>query len=321
MPNWHEVFNQIQGTQVQGAGLQANAINIVRHQYLAQLNKHTGRNVIAYYSGWLSKGNVYFIDINDEDKNGFMTTVHRLDRTKGLDLILHTPGGGIAATQSIVAYLHKMFGSDIRAFVPQIAMSAGTIIACCCKEIWMGKQSNLGPIDPQLRGIPAHGVLQEFKRALKEVKQDASRIVIWQQIIGQYRPTFLGQCENAIKWSNDFVQQQLADHMFAGLPDREKRAKAITKELSSYLKTKSHDRHLEIEDCEKLGLNIKHLESDPALQDLILTVHHCYMHMLMNTSAFKIIENHNAVAIVKHVAQPQPQFPGFRQEIDPSIGQ
>src|ERR1039458_996686 len=117
MPNWHEVFSQIQNTQLQGANLQANAINFVRHGYLKQLNQHTGRNVIAYYSGWLSKGNVNFIDINDEDKNGFMTTVHRLDRTKGLDLILHTPGGGIAATQSIVSYLHKMFGSDIRAFV------------------------------------------------------------------------------------------------------------------------------------------------------------------------------------------------------------
>lgn len=321
MPNWHEVFGQVQTAQLQGANLQANAMNIVRQQYLAQLHQYTGRNIIAYYSGWLSKGNVNFIDINDEDKNGFMTTVHHLDRTKGLDLILHTPGGGIAATQSIVTYLHKMFDSDIRAFVPQIAMSAGTIIACCCKEIWMGKQSNLGPIDPQMRGIPAHGVLQEFKRALKEIKRDSSRIVIWQQIIGQYRPTFIGQCENAIKWSNDFVQQQLTDHMFAGLADRKKRAKAITKALSSYPKTKSHDRHFEMEDCERLGLNIKHLESDATLQDLVLTVHHCYMHMLMNTPAFKVIENHNGVAIVKNIAQPQPQFPAVRQEVGSSNGQ
>ena len=107
---------------------------------------HTGRNVISYYSGWLSKGSVSLTDMNDEPKNGFMTTVHKLDRKRGLDLILHTPGGGIAATQSIVNYLHKMFGQDLRAIVPQIAMSAGTIIACCCKEIWMGAQSNLGPI-------------------------------------------------------------------------------------------------------------------------------------------------------------------------------
>jgi ATP-dependent protease ClpP protease subunit len=76
-------------------------------------------------SGFLSKGGLFLSDINDEDKTGFMTTVHRLDRSKGLDLFLHTPGGGIAATQSIVNYLHKMFRYDIPAIVPQMAMSAG----------------------------------------------------------------------------------------------------------------------------------------------------------------------------------------------------
>ena len=79
-----------------------------------------------------------------------MTVIHQLDRDKGLDLILHTPGGDTAATESIVDYLHNMFGNNIRAIVPQLAMSAGTMIACSCKEIIMGLQSSLGPIDPQL---------------------------------------------------------------------------------------------------------------------------------------------------------------------------
>lgn len=303
MPNWHEVWTEIQVAQAQGM----NAQNLVRHKYLQMLHTHTGRNVIAYYSGWLSKGSIIGSDINDEDKNGFMTTIHKLDKTRGLDLILHTPGGGIAATQSIVNYLQKMFGKNIRAVVPQLAMSAGTVIACCCKEILMGKQSSLGPIDPQMRGIPAHGVIQEFKRAIREVKKDASRIVIWQQIIGQYRPTFLGQCENALKWSNDFVESQLAEGMFEGLADRKKKAKAFAKALSDYPRNKSHDRHFDIDDCEKMGLAIKHLESDPALQDLVLTVHHCYMNTLMNSPAFKMIENQNGVALVKNL--PSPPFP------------
>ena len=245
-----------------------------------------------------------------------MTTVHQLDRTIGLDLILHTPGGGIAATQSIVNYLLKMFGGDIRAFMPQIAMSAGTIIACCCKEIWMGKESNLGPIDPQLRGIPAHGAVQEFKRAIKEVKKDASRIVIWQQIIGQYRPTFLGQCENAIQWSNTFVEQQLAGVMFANLPDKKARAKKVTRALSNYPKNKSHDRHFHIDDCEKMGLTIKHLEDDPTLQDLVLTVHHCYMNVMMNTNAFKVVENHKGVALIKQVPPPTPGAAAPKQVVE-----
>ncbi len=63
--------------------------------------------------------------INDEDKNGFMMAIHKMDRTKGLDLILHTPGGGLTAAQSITNYLHSMFGNDIRVLIPQLAMSAG----------------------------------------------------------------------------------------------------------------------------------------------------------------------------------------------------
>jgi ClpP class serine protease len=317
MPNWHEVFVEIQTAQAQGQVQAINAQNIVRLKYLQLLHAHTGRNIIAYYSGWLSKGSVFLSDINDEDKNGFMTTIHKLDKTRGLDLILHTPGGGIAATQSIVNYLQKMFGKNIRAIVPQIAMSAGTVMACCCKEIWMGKQSSLGPIDPQMRGIPAHGVIQEFKRAVREVKRDASRIVIWQQIIGQYRPTFLGQCENALKWSNDFVQQQLADGMFEGLADRNKKAKAVTKALSDYPTNKSHNRHFDIDDCEKMGLVVKRLEADPTMQDLTLTVHHCYMNTLMNGPAFKMIENQNGVAMVKNIPGAS-QAPNQRQMVEQS---
>lgn len=300
MPNWNEVFTEIQALQTLGA----NAQTAVRKKYLTALHEHTGRNFIAYYSGWLSKGGVALSDINDEDKNGFMTTIHRLDRKLGLDLMLHTPGGGIAATQSLVTYLKKMFGNDIRAFVPQIAMSAGTIIACCCKEIWMGKESNLGPIDPQLAGIPAHGVVQEFKRAVREIKKDQAKVVLWQQIIGQYRPTFLGQCENAIRWSNAFVEQQLRDGMFAARSDRNTRAKKVTRALSDYAANKTHDRHFDSDTCKKMGLMVMDLESDAKLQDLVLTVHHCYMNFLMNTPAYKIIENQNGIALIKNMQVP-----------------
>ncbi len=300
MPNWNEIFNEAQGI-TQTCQMQANlSISMVRHKYLNILHQHTKRNIIAYYSGWLSKPGLALSDINDEDKAGFMTTIHKLDRKIGLDLILHTPGGGIAATQSIVNYLQKMFGRDIRAIVPQIAMSAGTIMACCCKEILMGKQSNLGPIDPQLRGIPAAGVRHEFRRAVREIRRDSSKTVVWQQIIGQYRPTFLGQCENAIKWSNSFVIQQLENGMFKNKKDRYRMARRVARKLSDYANNLSHERHFDSEDCRKFGLNVKDLEDDAKLQDAVLSVHHSYMLTLMNTPALKMIENHNGVALIKN---------------------
>jgi len=309
MPNWVDVLKQIDTFKTQHAAASQQAIDLVRRSYLNKLFELEKRNIIAYYSGFLSKPAIAQSDINDEDKNGFMMAVHNLDRSKGLDLILHTPGGGFAATESLVDYLRKMFGTDIRCIVPQIAMSAGTIIACSCKEIWMAKHSNLGPIDPQLSGLPARGVVEEFKRALDEIKKDPDSLAIWRPIIGQYRPTFLNQCENAIAWSEEFVREQLERVMFKGLRGAKKRAQKVVSALSDFKENKAHSRHINFEQCKKLGLKVQLIESRQEFQDLVLTVHHCYMHSLMNTSAFKIIENHLGSAFVKQQRVEQRVVP------------
>ena len=159
MPSWNQVLQEIQECR------RVDALDYIRRSYLRKLHDKRERNIICYYSGWLQKPGFTGVEIDDNDKNALMSAVHQLDRVKGLDLILHTPGGQVAATESLVHYLRTMFGSDIQAFVPQIAMSAGTMIACACQKIFMGKQSNLGPIDPQFSGIAAREVLNEFRRA------------------------------------------------------------------------------------------------------------------------------------------------------------
>ena len=185
----------------------------------------------------------------------------------------------------------------------------------------MGKHSNLGPIDPQLAGVPAYGVLREFERACKEVKADPGKIPVWQPIIAQYRPTFLSRCENAILLSNSFVRAQLAEVMFNGQTDAKKKAGQIVKRLTHYTKNKAHDRHIHYEECLKMGMNVKLIEEvkdengqkDPTFQDLVLTVHHCYMHALMNTPAYKIIENHLGTGMCKNQAPPQGGRPNQPQ--------
>jgi ClpP class serine protease len=178
MPNWHDVLNELQQM--------GSPFDVLRRKYIKELHKHTGRNVICYYSGWLQKKGIEEVAVNDSDKNGLMTVITGLNVKKGLDLVLHTPGGDTAATESIVDYIYKEFGNDIRCFVPQMAMSAGTMMACACKEIWMGKQSSLGPIDPQYRGLPAHAIIEEFKRVVFDIQKDPRLIPVWQPIIAKY---------------------------------------------------------------------------------------------------------------------------------------
>jgi hypothetical protein len=60
-----------------------------------------------------------------------------------------------------------------------------------------------------------------------------------------------------------------------------------------------------------LGLTVVELEEEEneILQDLVLTIHHCYIHTLTNTLAFKITENHLGKAIVRQQQMAIMQAP------------
>ena len=293
MPNWKEVLEEIQTELKKGT---PNALDVVRRKYILEIQKKTGRNVIAYYSGWLQRSNAIDVIVNDKDKNALMVNIHKLDRSKGLDLILHTPGGDLAATESIVDYLNQMFGKDIRAIIPQISMSAGTMIALSCKEILMGKQSNLGPIDPQMGGVACQAVLDEFQQAKDDIRSNPHSAPLWQVIISKYHPTFLGECQNSIDWSEKLAYDWLKRNMCNG---DEARIKKILKEFGDHKSNKSHAHHISKDVCKQAGVSIIDMEDDNELQDLILTVHHSFMHTFSHSSATKIVENHLGVAYVE----------------------
>lgn len=299
MPNWGEVLSEIKGVQVD------NPLDIVRRKYLRIMHEYTGRNIIAYYSGFLQKSNTN-TSIDDNDKNAFMQTVYGLDKSKGLDLILHTPGGNIAATESLVHYLKSIFGNDIRVFVPQIAMSAGTMIALSSKEIVMGKQSNIGPIDPQFGGMSCAAVIEEFETAKKDLAANPKAAPLWQVIMSKYHPTFLGDCKKAIDWAQSMVTEWLCNNMLAENADPDTDAKRIVEKLGSHEETFTHSRHIHIDECQRLGIKVlplenldnQEIEGCKDLQDCVLTIHHTYMQTFSNSNATKIIENHLGKAMI-----------------------
>ena len=304
MPNWNEVVSEIQHVIQNNKGV--NPFDVVRRKYLAQIQAITGRNVIAYYSGWLQKPNSADTAVNDKDKSGFMLAIHKLDKEKGLDLLLHTPGGDIAATESLVDYLYSIFDKNIRVIVPQISMSAGTMIALSAKEIVMGKHSNLGPIDPQFNGVACQAVVNEFKQAISDIKENPSSAILWQTIISKYHPTFLGTCQQAIEWSERMVSEWLEYNMCDG--DKNK-VKAILGTFSNHKEQKSHSRHIPRKECLSAGLKILELESDQKLQDAVLTTHHMYFHTFSNTNSVKFIENHLGIAYIENQNQPIQRGP------------
>ena len=77
-------------------------------KYLEKLHTIRNRNIIVYYSGWLTNSDELPLGIDDNDINGFMAMNHNLNFNEGLDLILHTPGGDVAATESIINYFYNL---------------------------------------------------------------------------------------------------------------------------------------------------------------------------------------------------------------------
>lgn len=284
MGDWSEILKEVGETPTQ--------YDYIRHRYLRELATVTGRNVIAYYSSWLNKSGASNLDISDNDMEGFMNCLHGMDCTKGLDLVLHTPGGSPSAAEGIVNYLRSKFGKDIRVIVPHMAMSAGTMIACSAKEIVMGKQSNLGPIDPQFNAIPAYNIKQEFEEAKRDLAENPQNANYWAIKLNQYPAAFMKTAIDAIDLSSALVKKWLGSCMFdKNNKDDVKKIKTITDKLNEHDISKNHARHLDIDFCKDIGLKIKAMEDDNQLQDAILSVHHAFMITLDATPAVKIIES------------------------------
>ena len=295
MGNWSNILQEVQNTKSQ--------FDVVRQKYLKQLEAITKRNIITYYSSWLSKRNSPNLDISDADMTGFMTAVNGLDYSKGLDLVLHTPGGDPAAAESIVSYLRNKFNKDIRIIVPQLAMSAGTMIACSGKEIIMGKQSSLGPIDPQFGGIPAYNIKMEFEEAKKDLSIHPENANYWAIKLQQYPAAFMKTAIDAIDLSSELIRNWLGSCMFDENDDKEVIDSIITS-LNEHDNSKVHNRHFNADSCRNFGLKIKMMEENQELQDAILSLHHSYMITLDSTPTVKIIENQKGVALISTV-QPR----------------
>lgn len=280
MANWSEILDTV-NTYQDSIG----KLNELRQEYLNKIYTITGRNIISYYSGWLKNSSAPNTIINDNDINALMNAVNKLDRTKGLDLVLHTPGGDLAATENVVNYLQSAFPNNIRAIIPQLSMSAGTMIALSCNCIVMGKQSSLGPIDPQFNGIACQGILDEYSRAISDVTANPNALGIWQPILSKYHPTLIGDCENAVKWSKELATKWIKRvNVGINMIDVEN---LFISHSTSY----SHSRHISRDECKTVGLNILYLENNQDFQDAVLSLHHCYMILFDKWRYSKIVEN------------------------------
>jgi ClpP class serine protease len=97
--------------------------------------------------------------ITIEDSEQILRAIRLTPPEIPIDLILHTPGGLVLATEQIARALIR-HPAKVTVFVPHYAMSGGTMLALASDEIVMDANAVLGPVDPQLGNFPAASIIK-----------------------------------------------------------------------------------------------------------------------------------------------------------------
>jgi ClpP class serine protease len=97
--------------------------------------------------------------IDLEDAQTIIAAIMDTPEDMPIDFVIHTPGGLVLAAMQIARAVeaHK---AKVTVYVPVYAMSGGTLIALAADEIVLGEFSVLGPIDPQIAGLPAATIVK-----------------------------------------------------------------------------------------------------------------------------------------------------------------
>lgn len=97
--------------------------------------------------------------IDLEDAQTIIAAIKETPPQMPIDLVLHTPGGLVLAAMQIARAV-EAHPAKVTVYVPVYAMSGGTLIALAADEIVLGEFSVLGPIDPQIAGLPAASIVR-----------------------------------------------------------------------------------------------------------------------------------------------------------------
>lgn len=163
--------------------------------------------------------------------------------------LLSTGGAGEPAYQ--ISKICKFFSnSSFKVIVPRIAKSAATLIAIGADEIHMSLLGQLGPIDPQIGGLPALGV----SSALRTIASVAEQYPRSAEMFSRYLRSALtveqiGYCDRI---SESAVQY--AERLLSTKPSLAPRALTIAKELVH--EYKDHGFVIDLDEAQK------HLGSD-----------------------------------------------------------
>ena len=234
---------------------------------------------VVFYHGRIHPA--YFRSFRD-----FIEEVKReSDRKDGaVAVFLRTAGGSAETAERMVGVLRKHY-QQVYFVVPDMAMSAGTILCMSGDKIYMDYASSLGPIDPQIPApdtgdyVPALGYLDKVKEITEKGDLAPADVVLLKSLDLAKLALF----EQARDLSRDLLKKWLVDYKFKdwtehrttnpGTPvtpdQKEARAEEIAVALGNHKLWRSHGRSLDTTKLKDLRIEIDDYSDLDDLRHLI----------------------------------------------------
>lgn len=214
--------------------------------------------------------------------------IQQKPKRKKLAFFLETEGGYIEIAQRIATTLRQHY-QIVEFYVPDAAMSAGTVLVMSGDAIHMDYYSTLGPIDPQLPKpdgsglVPALGYLKKYKELMDKAQSGSLNKAEIAYLCSNFNPAELYQYEQARELSFFLIEQWLAKYKFKNWKKtktrkipvtpamRRDRAREIAKKLNDTDKwhTHGHGISMAVLRSEEIKLEIEDFGKDKDLRKQI----------------------------------------------------
>lgn len=217
---------------------------------IEKLDPATPRRVVLY----IANAENPFSSVSTADIVPLGDALAAMGNVESLDLVLHTFGGQGETAEKIVEMCRSHCSGEFRVIVPNMAKSAGTLIALGADKIVMGYCSELGPIDPQIRivvgGAPQLVSAWTFIRArdvlVEKVNQATTgneNPAAYLQQLAAIDPVFVTHCEQLMIFAKQLGRKWIAGRLVSGGKTKQQAEKLADRVVSFLSNVEEHITH------------------------------------------------------------------------------
>jgi hypothetical protein len=266
---------------------------LLRLEIIRRIEKETGRSLICYVTKTTNLPPDIPAYIDDSDLIGFSDLIANIEGPN-LDVFIVSNGGRPESAERIVRLLRSKY-SSIRFIVSGNAFSAATLICFSGDLILMDDRGTLGPIDPQINGIPARAILRGFETVQKKLETEGAKgLPAYIPLLEKYDLHILEICKSAEELSRELARSWISTYMLKCAPDAGQ-VNAIVEYFSDFDLHKSHGRSIDQATARGLGLCADKIDPDNGLRDLIRCLANQYEFWFGKSPLFKYYDNSHGI--------------------------